>query len=133
MFYLSNYISGNWTPTADGVKMYVEQQENLQASRSQMQQFVPSVEIDSTSTSLYAYLHVWFTDTDGTLKDFLLNSFNVPMYSIAIDNSESYAPVSGTTFLLNPRTRNNTEKEPARIINTVDNSVVESVFDNFDF
>ena len=132
-FYLSNYISGNWTPTADGVKMYVEQQENLQASRSQMQQFVPSVEIDSTSTSLYAYLHVWFTDTDGTLKDFLLNSFNVPMYSIAIDNSESYAPVSGTTFLLNPRTRNNTEKEPARIINTVDNSVVESVFDNFDF
>lgn len=132
-FYLSNYISGNWTPTADGVKMYVEQQSNLQASRSQMQQFVPSVEIDSTATSLYAYLHVWFTDTDGTLKDFLLNSFNVPMYSIAIDNSESYAPVSGTTFLLNPRTRNNTEKEPARIINTVDNSVVESVFDNFDF
>lgn len=132
-FYLSNYISGTWSPTADGVTLYLEQNEQKTASRSELYHFAPSVEIDSTSTSLYAYLHVWFND-NGTATDFLEQSSGTGVYSIPIDNSESYAPVSGTTFLINPRTRNNTEANPARILNAASgNAEVESAFTNFDF
>lgn len=135
-FYLSNYLSttsGEWKPDATGVTLFVEQQENEQASSSELKHFVPSVEIDSASTSLYAYLHVWIGE-EGKQSDFMYSSFGVKSYSIPIDNSESFSPVSGATFQLNPRTRNNSESNPARILNAAaDNAVVESVFSGFDF
>lgn len=132
-FYLSNYVSGTWSPTADGVTLYVEQQEMVSASRSELYSFTPSVEIETTFSSLYAYLHVWFGET-GKETDFMQPSFGVPSFSIPVDNSESYAPVSGATFLLNPRTRNNSEANPARILNAAkSNDEVESTFTGFDF
>jgi hypothetical protein len=51
-----------------------------------------------------------------------------------VDNSNSFTPVSGATFLLNPKVRNNNESNPRRILNEKNNnSEVESVWTNFGF
>ena len=132
-FYLSNYLKGTWTPQADGVTLYLEDEERIVASSSELYQFTPSVEIDSTQKSLYAYLHIWINE-NGTKADLLGRSSGTSSYAISVDNSESYAPISGTTFLLNPKTRNNGESNPMRILNAAKNNVeVESEFSGFDF
>lgn len=66
--------------------------------------------------------------------DFLLESTGTGYQYIAVDNSAGYAPTAGSNFHLNPKVRNNTEANPARILNARNkNSVVESEWTGFKF
>ena len=61
-----------------------------------------------------------------------LNEFGY--YDIYVDNSEAVVPVLGSTFLLNPKNRDNSEANPKRILNErANNNEVESVWENFGF
>lgn len=71
---------------------------------------------------------------DGEDTDFLKESTGEMSYYIKVDNSSAIVPVSGATFLLNPKVRNNTEENPARVLNARANNVeVDSVWTNFGF
>ena len=72
--------------------------------------------------------------TGDTDSDFIKESTNEKTYYVLVDNSNAYTPVGGSTFLLNPKTRNNSEDNPKRILNAKNNnSEVESVWTNFGF
>jgi len=61
------------------------------------------------------------------------NEFNCTPYSINIDNTEKMSPVTGATFVLNPKIRNNSEENPNTIINSVTGNTVSSTFSGFGF
>lgn len=55
-------------------------------------------------------------------------------YHFLVDNSESFAPIAGADFILNPKTRSNKEVNPAVIINSATNEEIEgAIFNNFAF
>lgn len=72
--------------------------------------------------------------TEDTDTDFMQESTGEKNYYVVVDNSDSYVPVSGATFFMNPKVRNNNEEVPARILNSKNNNAeVESVWTNFGF
>lgn len=82
-------------------------------------------------TSYNANFYVWQFGEDGKPTDF---SGVAGLMQIFVDNSQSYSPTSGATFLLNPKVRNNSEANPARILNARNNNaVIDSVFTGFTF
>ncbi len=79
------------------------------------------------SASISAYLRV---ESDGT--DMLTDSIGAELKLITIDNSVNFAPTTGADFVLNPKTRNNSEADPARILNAAQGgAVVPAVFRGF--
>ena len=61
-----------------------------------------------------------------------LNEFGY--YDIYVDNSEAVVPVLGSTFLLNPKNRDNSETNPKRILNERANNIeINSTWENFGF
>ena len=55
-------------------------------------------------------------------------------YNLYVDNSEAVVPVLGSTFLLNPKNRDNSESNPKRILNErAGNAEVTSIWENFGF
>ena len=55
-------------------------------------------------------------------------------YDIYVDNKEAIVPVLGSTFMLNPKNRDNSETNPGKIYNEkANNQEVRAEFDNFDF
>lgn len=60
-------------------------------------------------------------------------NFRCEPYVINIDNTEKMSPTVGADFVLNPKVRNNSEANPARIINSVTNRQVTSTFNGFGF
>lgn len=72
---------------------------------------------------------------NGTTEtDFMKESTGETAYYVVVDNTNSFTPVSGATFLLNPKVRNNNESNPARILNAKNNNAeVDSVWTNFGF
>lgn len=72
--------------------------------------------------------------TATTNTDFMQESTGERNYYVEVDNKDAMTPVSGATFLLNPKTRSNNEEHPDRIYNAKNNNaVVESVWENFGF
>lgn len=72
--------------------------------------------------------------TASTNTDFIKESTGETAYYVAVDNSNAFTPVSGATFLMNPKVRNNGEDNPKRILNAKNNNAeVESVWTNFGF
>ena len=69
---------------------------------------------------------------DGTSDtDFMKESTNETSYLVIVDNTNAMTPVSGATFLMNPKVRNNNEANPKIILNAKNNNaVVESVWTN---
>ena len=69
---------------------------------------------------------------DGTSNtDFMKESTNETSYLVIVDNTNAMTPVSGATFLMNPKVRNNNEANPKTILNAKNNNaVVESVWTN---
>ena len=61
------------------------------------------------------------------------DDFDCEPYNISIDNTEKMSPVAGASFVLNPKTRNNSEEHPDTIINAVSGSTVTSTFSGFGF
>lgn len=59
-----------------------------------------------------------------------LNEFGY--YDVYVDNSEAVVPVLGSTFLMNPKNRDNSEANPKRILNEIANNIeVASTWENF--
>ena len=65
--------------------------------------------------------------------DFMRESTGETSYLVQVDNTNAFTPVTGATFLLNPKVRNNNEENPLRILNAKNNNAeVESVWTNAD-
>ena len=91
------------------------------------------IELDEQSDKFTAYFRAYRKVGDEEV-DFLTDCMGVDNVSIDIDNTEAYAPTAGATFLLNPKVRNNTEKDPRKIYNAkANNAEVASTWTNFGF
>lgn len=100
------------------------------------QSLINTIEIeDASQTSLYAYLHVMRILADGSEVDFMLASVGTSTVTVNVDNTENFTPTSGADFILNPKTRNNTEPNPARILNAAKNNaeIPGAIFSGFGF
>ena len=84
--------------------------------------FSNMLEIESGVTEFS--VRVLFESNGSTIRDFI---------SLEIDNANNFAPTSGADFIMNPKLRNNSEANPARIINTVTGEEVVATFTNFGF
>ena len=89
---------------------------------------------DAEAQDVYTtYFRVRRTDASG-VSDFMQTSTNETSYKVDVDNTNGMTPVTGATFLLNPKVRNNNEEHPDRIYNAKDgNKVVDAEFVNFGF
>ena len=85
---------------------------------------------DEDAKTISAYFRVWRND-GGTEVNFLQTSQGIMNTVINVDNSESFAPKSGADFVLNPKTRNNSESNPLRIINAKTGEEIESTWEGF--
>lgn len=85
---------------------------------------------DDTQTNIPAYFRIWRKSGD-TEVNFLKESIGQNNLVIQVDNSESFAPKSGATFVLNPKTRNNSEASPKTIINAKTGKAVASTWTGF--
>lgn len=73
-----------------------------------------------------------FNGTENFILSSGLNEFGY--YDIYVDNSEAIVPVLGSTFLMNPKNRDNSEANPKRILNERANNIeVASTWENFGF
>lgn len=93
-----------------------------------------TIELESdTAGDIQTYFRVWRT-SGGTQYNFMQESIGVSNINIAVDNSDSFSPTLGASFLLNPKVRNNSEANPNRILNAqANNAVIESTWTGFDF
>ena len=129
--------SGN-TDIAVSIQNYGGSKEYLRVENSAVSQtkyeVVSTIEADDeTGTEFYAYLVV-YRYLNGTQYNFIQESMGVSEITITVDNSENFAPTTGVDFYLNPKTRNNSETNPATIINAVNNQALSgAVFQNFGF
>ena len=113
---------------------YLRIQKNVQSGDAQS--VISTVEIESSNQNiLYAYLRVRRVLPDGSEEDFMAASTGTATVAIMVDNSENYSPTAGADFILNPKTRDNSEVNPARILNAAKNGaeIVGSVFNGFSF
>lgn len=140
---LLDYAVYNPVGTTDVVFSYSNYAGNMeylrieQAAISEMAyQLINTIEIeDSSQTSLYTYMHVYRLAEDESESDFLTPSMGSATVTIEVGNYENFTPTSGADFVLNPKLRNNTESNPARILNAAkNNSEIEgTVFNGFGF
>ena len=66
-------------------------------------------------------------------SDFMQSSTGETNYVVYVDNTNAMTPVTGATFLLNPKVRNNNEANPLQILNAKNNNaVVDSEWTNAD-
>lgn len=88
-----------------------------------------SSESSEEAASYDAYFHCWrrTTDVEGNITgtyDVLMESIGTDSINLTVDNSDSFAPTAGSTFLINPKIRNNTESNFRRILNARDNNAL---------
>ena len=120
-----NFRLANVTDTEDFVNWsYIAQDGHSYSFTTQL-----GIEIEDANISeFYGYMHI--EDAEG-------NDLAEPIF-MTFGNSASYQPTSGAAFIINPSTRNNSESNPARVINAVDGQEVTrgnetSVFTGFSF
>lgn len=90
-----------------------------------------TVEIEQDGDILASFLHAT-REEGGVQKDFLLESTGSGSIYLRVDNTGGFQPTAGSTFLLNPKQRNNDEANPKTILNAkANNTVVESEWQNF--
>ena len=78
------------------------------------------------------YFRVNRKDGDAWV-DFMHDSTGETNYVVYVDNTNAMTPVTGATFLLNPKVRNNNEANPLQILNAKNNNaVVPSEWTNAD-
>ena len=89
-----------------------------------------TVEVEGDSSqNITTYLRVI---SEG--EDMLTASIGSDVRAIAVDNKENFAPTAGADFFLNPKTRNNTEANPAVILNAAQGgAVVPATFSGMGF
>lgn len=82
--------------------------------------FYNTLEIESPADTINALVRVSTKDMTSE-------------YSIVIDNSVKMSPTEGADFILNPKTRSNSEAVPDKIINSANGGTVTSDFEGFNF
>lgn len=85
--------------------------------------FIFNLEIETESNEDFHAI-MSFTSGSIVLRDPL---------GVRIENSENFAPISGADFFLNPKVRNNSEDNPATIINYMTKQEVEATFEGLSF
>lgn len=93
-----------------------------QAQAEVVYTFGNMVEIDSKETAFSSYM--LFTSDGSQLRERI---------SFEVDNSQNFAPTEGADLIINPKLRNNSEDNPATIINTVTGATIAAQFNNFGF
>lgn len=117
-----------------GTAEYLRVEQNVASEVAQT--LINTIEVeDASQSSLYTYLHVMRILADGSEVDFMTPSSGSASVTIEVDNSENFTPTAGADFILNPKTRNNTESNPARILNAAkgNREIAGAVFNGFDF
>lgn len=118
------FTVGNFAGTAEYMRYEAIAENGIQYTLHN------TIEVEGDgSTSISTYLRVTSDEVD-----MLTPSIGADVKLITIDNSVNFAPTSGADFFLNPKTRNNTEDNPARILNAAQgNAPVAASFRNFGF
>lgn len=131
VFMLTSYTEDYETQKPDTEYYRLE----INVPPAQKNELLTTVEIESETVqnSYETYFRARRVSGD-TDTDFIKESTNEEYYPVAVDNSRSFAPISGATFLLNPKVRNNSEDNPEIIYNAANkNAVVKADFINFGF
>ena len=80
------------------------------------------------ATQFDTFLHAT-RKVGNVTSDFLLDSYGTGYMYVKVDNTGGFQPTAGSVFLLNPKTRNNSEANPKRILNARNgNAEVQSVW-----
>jgi len=107
--------------------------QEVTASPGQQYDLLATLEIEQNAGEVAAesfdtFLHATRM-VGSTLTDFLLSSYGTGYMYVSVDNTGGFQPTAGSVFLLNPKTRNNSEANPRRILNGRNNNAeVESVW-----
>ena len=84
------------------------------------------IEDDGSTPFFRAYLRI-FSGDDNILQRSLGGAY----WAITVDNSNSFSPKAGASFILNPKARNNDEPNPESIINARSGAEVQSTWTGF--
>lgn len=129
VFYLTSYSEKF---PDDSVTEYFRIEQSVEPGIINTLNTTIEIESEETAADITAYFRAYRRDGD-TEVDMLEDSVGANLLSITVDNSDSYAPTSGATFVLNPKIRNNTETNPQRIVNSRGNAEIESTWEGFGF
>ena len=110
IFYLTDYAES--FPEDDATQYFRIENVVSPGTQNTLNTTVEIESEDDEQKTIPAYFRVWRKTTDDTEVNFMLASMGVSNTVITVDNSESYAPKSGADFVLNPKTRNNSESNP---------------------
>ena len=129
IFYLTDYAENF---PKDGAAQYFRIENVVSPGTQNTLNTTVEIETeDDEQTTIPAYFRVWRKVDDDTEENFMLASMGVSNTVIKVDNSESYAPKSGADFVLNPKTRNNSESNPQTIVNAKTGATIESTWEGF--
>ena len=129
VFYLTAYAENF---PADNPEEYFRIEQNV--APATVNTLNTTIEIESSDTTqkeIPAYFRVYRKDASGNEVNALAEAQNTNNLVIKVDNSESYAPKAGADFVLNPKTRNNSETNPLTIVNAKTGKTVESTWTGF--
>ena len=129
VFYLTAYAENF---PADNPEEYFRIEQNV--APATVNTLNTTIEIESSDTTqkeIPAYFRVYRKDASGNEVNALQEAQNTNNLVIKVDNSESYAPKAGADFVLNPKTRNNSETNPLTIVNAKTGKTVASTWTGF--
>lgn len=129
VFYLTAYAENF---PADNPEEYFRIEQNV--APAMVNTLNTTIEIESSDTTqkeIPAYFRVYRKDASGNEVNALQEAQNTNNLVIKVDNSESYAPKAGADFVLNPKTRNNSETNPLTIVNAKTGKTVASTWTGF--
>lgn len=129
VFYLTAYAENF---PADNPEEYFRIEQNV--APATVNTLNTTIEIESSDTAqkeIPAYFRVYRKDASGNEVNALEEAQNTNNLVIKVDNSESYAPKAGADFVLNPKTRNNSETNPLTIVNAKTGKTVASTWTGF--
>jgi len=130
VFYLTSYAES--FPDGKATEYFRIEQDVEPGTQNTLNTTI-EIEDDDAGASIDTYFRV-FRKSGGKEVDFLKDSVGTDNCTVKVDNSDSYAPTAGSTFLINPKVRNNTEANPATILNArANNAVVASTWSGFGF
>lgn len=130
VFYLTSYSE---TFPSDNVTEYFRIEQNVEPGIINTLNTTVEIEAEGSQPNITAYFHV-LRRVGDVETDMMDDAVGTDVITISVDNSESFTPTSGATFLLNPKVRNNTETNPRRIVNAkANNAIVESTWHGFGF
>lgn len=109
--------AANFTITKDNQEVFNSQQDSILTSTKQ--KFTFSMEIDTPDNSEF---NVTIEVTDEKGID-LIEPINIP-----VNNSLGFSATAGAVFYMNPKTRNNSQSNRLKIINEIDQSIVNATW-----